>query len=119
MSAISTARRRRDVLELMMVTIHFVLTAYLFVSNSPPQIGFVLREAIRPFQMKARARNAGAERSAAAWRLSQFESRARRLSSCSRPWPLLEQRRKGVSTGSDDGSIPPRPSASPHGLASD
>ena len=76
----SAARRRREILEFMMVAIYFVLTAYLFVCNSPPQIGFALREAVSPFQIIARARNAGAERSAAAWRLSQFESWARQLS---------------------------------------
>jgi hypothetical protein len=76
----SAARRRREILELMLVAIYFVLTAYLFVCHSPPPIGFVLREAVGPFQIKARARNAGAERRAAAWRFSQFESWARRLS---------------------------------------
>jgi len=44
----------------MLVAIYFVLTAYLFVCHSPPPIGFVLREAVSPFQIKARARNAGA-----------------------------------------------------------
>src|SRR6185436_10934556 len=57
----SAARRRREILELMLVAIYFVLTAYLFVCHSPPPIGFVLREAVGPFQIKARARNAGAE----------------------------------------------------------
>ena len=76
----SAAPRRREMLELMMVAIYVVLTAYLFICNSPPQIGFALREAVSPFQIKARARNAGAERSAAARRVSQFESSARQLS---------------------------------------
>jgi len=76
----SAAPRRREMLELMMVTIYLVLTAYLFVCNSPPQIGFALRQAVSPFQIKARARNAGAQGSASALRLSQFESRERRLS---------------------------------------
>ena len=64
----------------MMVAIYFVLTAYLFVCNTPPPIGFALREAVKPFQIIRRARNAGAERSASAWRFSQFESWERRLS---------------------------------------
>ena len=76
----SAARRRTEMLELMMVVIYFVVTAYLLICNSPPPIGFALREAASPFQIKARARNAGAERSAAAWRFSQFESWVRRLS---------------------------------------
>ena len=76
----SAARRRREILELMMVVIYLILTAYLFVCNSPPPIGFALRAAVTPFQITARARNAGSERSAAAWRFSQFESWARRLS---------------------------------------
>jgi hypothetical protein len=49
----------------MMVTIYVVLTAYFFVRNCPPRIAFALRDAVAPFQIKARARKAGAERSAA------------------------------------------------------
>ena len=67
-------------LESTMLAIYFAVTAYLFVCNSPPQIGIALRDAVSPFQIIARARNAGAERSAAARRLSQFESRSQQLS---------------------------------------
>ncbi len=59
----------------MMVTIYVVLTAYLLVCNCPPRIAFALRDAVAPFQIKARARKAGAERSAVVWQLSQFENR--------------------------------------------
>src|SRR5712691_4710962 len=55
---LSAVRRRNDVVELMMVTIYVVLTAYLFVCNCPPRIAFVLRDAVAPFQIKARARRA-------------------------------------------------------------
>ena len=44
-----------------------VLTAYLFVCNYPPRIAFALRDAATPFQIKARARKAGAEQSVAVW----------------------------------------------------
>ena len=71
----SASRRPKDVVELMMVMIYIVLTAYLFVGNCPPRIVFSLRDAVAPFQIKARARKAGAERSAAVWRSLQFETR--------------------------------------------
>ena len=58
----------------MMVTIYVVLTAYLFACHAPPRIAFALRDAITPFQVRVRARHAGAERSVAAWRSSQFET---------------------------------------------
>ena len=71
-------RRRQDVVELIMVTIYVILTAYLFACNSPSRIALTLREVVTPFQIKARARNAGAERSAAAWQPSRLEARIRR-----------------------------------------
>ena len=71
-------KRRRDALETVLVTVYCALSAYLFVCNSPPGIGAALREVIRPFQAKARARSGAFERSAAVWRLSQLESRMRR-----------------------------------------
>jgi hypothetical protein len=49
-----------------MVTIYLILMAYLFACNSPSRIALTLRDVVTPFQIKARARNAGAERSAAA-----------------------------------------------------
>jgi hypothetical protein len=58
----------------MMVTIYVVLTAYFLVRNCPPRIAFALRDAVAPFQIKARARKAGAERSAAVWRSSQVRN---------------------------------------------
>ena len=70
--ASAAARGRREIFELMMVAIYFVLTAYLFVCNSPSQIGFALRQALSPFQIKARARNAEAERTVVVWRLAKF-----------------------------------------------
>jgi len=78
MPVTSAVPRRRDLLELIMVAIYFVLTAFSMVSNSPPSLGLIFRQALSPFQIKVRARNTGAERSAAVWRLSQFESRVRR-----------------------------------------
>jgi hypothetical protein len=77
---LSAARRRNGVVELMMVTIYVVLTAYFFVCNCPPRIAFALRDAAAPFQIKARARKAGAERSAAVWQSTQFETRTPPLS---------------------------------------
>jgi len=71
-------RRRQDVVGLIMVTIYVILTAYLFASNSPSRIALTLPDAVAPFQIKARARNAEAERSAAAWRPSRLETRTRR-----------------------------------------
>jgi hypothetical protein len=48
----SAARRRREILELMMVAIYFVLTAYLFVCHFPSPIGFVyVRQSLR-FKLK-------------------------------------------------------------------
>jgi hypothetical protein len=63
-----------------MVAIYFVLTACSLVYSTPPSIGLLFRDALTPFQIKARARNAGAQRSAAVLRLSQIESRARQRS---------------------------------------
>jgi len=75
---LSMARRRQDVVELIMVTIYVILTAYLFACNAPPPVALALRDAVAPFQLKVRARNAGAERSTAVWRPSNFETRVRR-----------------------------------------
>jgi hypothetical protein len=77
---LAAARRRKDIVELMMVTIYVVLTGYFFVSNCPPRIAFALRDAVAPFQIKARARKTGAERSVAVGRSSQFETRTHPLS---------------------------------------
>ena len=77
---LSAARRRKNVVELMMVTIYVVLTGYFFVCNCPPRIAFALRDAVAPFQIKARARKAGAEQSAAVWQSSQFETHTPPLS---------------------------------------
>jgi len=72
---LSAARRRKDGVELLMVTVYVVLTGYFLVCHCPPRIAFAVRDAVAPFQIKARARKAGAERSAAVWSLSQFETR--------------------------------------------
>jgi hypothetical protein len=66
------------VVELTMVTIYIVLITYLFVCSCPPRIAFVLRDAVAPFQIRARARKAEAERSAAVWQSPQFETRTPR-----------------------------------------
>ena len=75
---LSAARRRNDLVEVVMVTIYIVLTPYLFVCNCPPRIAFALRDAVAPFQIKARARKAETERNAAVWRSPQFETRTPR-----------------------------------------
>jgi len=72
---LSAVRRRNDVVELTMVTIYIVLTGYLLACNCPPRIAFVLRDAVAPFQIIARARNVEAERSAEVWRSPQVETR--------------------------------------------
>jgi hypothetical protein len=72
---LSAVRRRNDVVELTMVTIYIVVTAYLLVCSCPPRTAFVLRDALVPFQIKARARKAEAERSATVWRSPHFEIR--------------------------------------------
>ena len=66
---LSSVRRRNDAVELTMVTIYVVLTAYLFVCNGPPRIVFALRDAVAPFQIRTRARQAGTERSVAVWQI--------------------------------------------------
>jgi len=69
------ARRPNDLVEVVMVTIYIVLTPYFSVCNCPPRIVFALRDAVAPFQIKARARKAETERNAAVWRSAQFETR--------------------------------------------
>jgi hypothetical protein len=73
----SAVRKRMNFLETIMVGIYLVLTAYISTSNRPPSIDLMFHEAVRPFQIRARARRAGAERSAAVWRLPQSEARLR------------------------------------------
>src|SRR5438445_3480152 len=46
------------------------------ICNSLPTTGLMFYEAVRPFQIIARARNAGAERSAVVRRLSRSENRS-------------------------------------------
>ena len=75
---LSGARRWQDGVELILVAIYVILTAYFFACNAPPRVALALRDAVAPFQLKVRARNAGAERIAAAWRPSHFETRTRR-----------------------------------------
>jgi hypothetical protein len=75
---LSGARRWHDGVEMIIVAIYIILTAYLVACNAPPRVALALRDAVAPIPLKARARNAGAERSAAAWRPSHIESRARR-----------------------------------------
>jgi hypothetical protein len=70
---LSSVRRRNDAVELTMVTIYVVLTAYLFVCNGPPRIVFALRDAVAPFQIRTRARQAGTERSVAVWQSLRSE----------------------------------------------
>jgi len=80
---LSLVPRRNDAVELTMVTIYVALTAYLFVCGCPPRIVFALRDAVAPFQIRTRARQAGTERSAAVWR--QCESRRPVVSLNSKP----------------------------------
>jgi hypothetical protein len=75
---IIVAPPRRSLVEPIMVAIYFVLTAYFLLSNSRPSTGLMFYEAVRPFQIRVRARNAGAERSAAVWSLPQSQIRVRR-----------------------------------------
>ena len=75
---ISAEPHRRSRVESIMVAIYFVLTVYLLLNNSPPSTGLMFYEAVRPFQIRARARNAGAQRSAAVWSLQQSQIRVRR-----------------------------------------
>ena len=75
---ISVATQRRSLVEPIMVGIYFVLTVYLLLNNSPPSTGLMFYEAVRPFQIRARARNAGAERSDVVWSLRQSQIRVRR-----------------------------------------
>jgi len=77
---LSAVRRHTETVELIMVTIYVVVTAYLIACSAPPRIAFALRDAAMPFQLIVRARNAGAERSLLAWRSSQFEIRTLMLS---------------------------------------
>jgi len=70
-------RRRPDLVELMMVTVYVIATAYLFACSSQPRIASALRDVVTPFQVIVRARNTGAERSAAVWRFSALETRTR------------------------------------------
>ena len=76
---LSVGRRRWDLVELMMVAVYVILTAYLLVCDCPPRIAFALRDAIAPFQIKVRARSIGTERSAGVWRSSQFTDPTRRV----------------------------------------
>jgi len=77
---LSAARRRKNVIELVMVMIYVVLTAYSFVCQCPPRIAVALREVAAPFQIKSRARKTAAERSAMVWRSLQFETNTPPLS---------------------------------------
>jgi len=47
----SAARRHTEIVELIMVTIYVVLTAYLSVCSAPPRVAFALRDAATPFQV--------------------------------------------------------------------
>jgi hypothetical protein len=74
----SVAPKRRSLVESIMVAVYFVMTAYLLLSNSRPSAGLMFYEAVRPFQIRARARNAAAERTVAVWSLQQSQIRVRR-----------------------------------------
>jgi hypothetical protein len=66
-----------DLVECIMVTIYLIVTPYASIGQT--SVGMALRQAVSPFQVKARARNAGAARSATVWRLYRLKGRARRL----------------------------------------
>ena len=73
---LSRMRKQTEVVELIMVTIYVVLTAYIFTCSAPPRMAFALRDVATPFQVIVRARNAGAERNLAVWQSSKLENRA-------------------------------------------
>jgi hypothetical protein len=77
LAMLSAARRRSDVVEIVMVMVYVIVTAYLVACTSPPRIASALRDALTPFQVIARARNAQQERTSAVWRASHREARTR------------------------------------------
>ena len=75
----SSGARRVDRLEWIMVAIYMIVTVYISILQPRSTIGIAVRQAASPFQLKARARNAGAARNALAWRLYRVQARAREL----------------------------------------
>ena len=68
-----------------MVGIYLVLTACLLPSSEPAATSLMLYEVARPFQIRARARNAGNEQSMTVWSLPQSEARCERQETKSAP----------------------------------
>jgi len=60
-TVLSSLTRRMDRVERIMLTMYLLVTAYVFVCAGPPQIGIVLRQAVFPFQIRARGRSAAAD----------------------------------------------------------
>ena len=65
-----------DRVEWIMAALDLMVMAYVSICHTPSTIGLALRQAVKPFQIVARARNAGAERSAQAWRSISIHRRA-------------------------------------------
>lgn len=74
----ASRNRRVDLVELIVVVVYTALTAYLCACDAPPRMALVLRDTVTPFQVKLRARNKGAEHSAAVWLPLRFEAQPRR-----------------------------------------
>ena len=71
-----------DRVERIMLTIYLLVTAYVFVCASPPQIGIVLRQAAFPFQIRARGRSAAVDLNANAWYQYRFGAQKANNSEC-------------------------------------
>jgi len=66
-TVLSSGPRRMNRVEWIVLAIYLLVTAYVFVCASPPQIAIALRQAVFPFQIRARGRIAAAELNASAW----------------------------------------------------
>jgi hypothetical protein len=65
-----------DRLEWIMAVLYLMVMAYVSACPTQTTFGMALRQAVKPFQIVARARNAGATRSAQAWRSISISRRA-------------------------------------------
>jgi len=72
----SSGPRRMDRLEWIMAVLYLIVMAYVSTCPTQTTFGIALRQAVKPFQIVARARNAGAARSALAWRSISISRRA-------------------------------------------
>ena len=88
MTRTSLERWPRNLVESITLVLYFVLTVYLLPTHAKPSVGLMLYEAVRPFQIRARARNVGAEQNALVWSLSQSNARLRRLADAKSRSPI-------------------------------